>query len=495
MSKKVVIIGGGIAGLSAGIYSAMNGFETEIIEMHDVAGGQCTAWNRKGYRFDFCLHWLVGTSKGAFHEIWKETNVINNETQIIDHEIHSRILDDEGNEFIIYSNIDRWEKYLIELAPEDKTSIQKMCTDMRKSALLEPFALAPELRSLFDYIKIIPQMLPVFNVIRKFGRLTCKEYFEKLNFKSKRIKSVFFQLYGKRNFSALAFIFMLGWYNQKNAGYIKGGSYPLAQRMVEKFGNLGGKLALKKKVEKILVDNNVAKGVLLSDGTTIPADFVISAADGYTTIFNMLDAKYMSKEIDSAYKNWELFTPIVQVSFGIKKAISSDSPIIINISKGKKIGKTKLENGYSVMNYSFDSTMAPKGKTTIVLRYDSPWKLWEDINENKYRDEKLQIQKDATTFLEKEYPGISAFIEVIDVATPKTDVRYTGVKDGAYEGFMPSKENMMKSLKMQLPGLRNFYMAGQWLFPGGGLPPSAQTGKWAVQLICKKEKLQFVSNK
>ena len=495
MSKKVVIIGGGIAGLSAGIYSAMNGFDTEVIEMNAMAGGQCTAWDRKGYRFDYCLHWLVGTSKGAFHEIWKETNVINNETEIIDHEIHSRILDDEGNEFIIYSNIDRWEKYLIELAPEDKTSIQKMCTDMRKSALLEPFALAPELRSLFDYIKIIPQMLPVFNVIRKFGRLTCGEYFEKLNFKSKRIKSVFFQLYGKRNFSALAFIFMLGWYNQKNAGYIKGGSYPLAQRMVEKFGNLGGKLALKKKVEKILVDNNVAKGVLLSDGTTIPADFVISAADGYTTIFNMLDAKYMSKEIDSAYKNWELFTPIVQVSFGIKKAISSDSPIIINISKGKKIGKTKLENGYSVMNYSFDSTMAPKGKTTIVLRYDSPWKLWEDMNENKYRDEKLQIQKDGTAFLEKEYPGISAFIEVIDVATPKTDVRYTGVKDGAYEGFMPSKENMMKSLKMQLPGLRNFYMAGQWLFPGGGLPPSAQTGKWAVQLICKKEKLQFVSNK
>jgi len=495
MSKKVVIVGGGIAGLSAGIYSAMNGFETEIIEMHDVAGGQCTAWDRKGYRFDFCLHWLVGTSKGAFHEIWKETNVINNETEIIDHEIHSRILDDEGNEFIIYSNIDRWEKYLIELAPEDKVSIRKMCSDMRKSALLEPFALAPELRSPLDYIKILPKMLPVFNVIRKFGRMTCGEYFDKLNFKSKRIKTIFFAMYGNRNFSALAFIFMLGWYNQKNAGYIKGGSYPLAQRMVEKFCNLGGKLAYKKKVERILVVNNVAKGVLLSDGTNIPADFVISAADGYSTIFNMLDAKYVSKEIDFAYKNWELFTPIVQVSFGIKKAISSDSPILINISKGKKIGKTKLENGYSVMNYSFDSTMAPKGKTTLVLRYDSPWKLWNDMEENEYKAEKLQIQKDATAFLEKEYPGISAFIEVIDVATPKTDVRYTGVKDGAYEGFMPSKENMMKSIKMQLPRLQNFYMAGQWLYPGGGLPPSAQTGKWAVQLICKKEKQQFVSNK
>ena len=47
--KKIVIIGGGVAGLSAGIYAAMNGFETEIIEMHSVAGGQCTAWNRKKY--------------------------------------------------------------------------------------------------------------------------------------------------------------------------------------------------------------------------------------------------------------------------------------------------------------------------------------------------------------------------------------------------------------------------------------------------------------
>ena len=495
MGKKVVIIGGGIAGLSADIYAAMNGFDTQIVEMHSVAGGQCTAWDRKGYRFDYCLHWLVGTSKGAFHEIWKETNVINNETEIIDHEIHSRINDDEGNEFIIYSNINRWEKYLIELAPEDKVSIQKMCNDMRTSALLEPFALAPELRSTLDYIKIIPRMLPVFNVIRKFGRLTCKEYFDKLNFKSKRIKSVFFSLYGNRNFSALAFIFMLGWFNQKNAGYIKGGSYPLAQRMVDKLWKMGGKISYKKKVDEIIVENDMAKGVLLSNGTIISADYVISAADGYSTIYNMLEAKYISKEVDFAYKNWELFTSIVQVSFGINKIIPADSPILINISKDKMIGKTALENGFSLMNYSFDTTMAPEGKTTIILRYDSPWSLWEKMTAKEYKAEKLQIQKDATALLEKEFSGISEFIEVTDVATPKTNVRYTGVKDGAYEGFMPSKENMMKSLKMQLPGLQNFYMAGQWLFPGGGLPPSAQTGKWAVQLICKKEKQHFISDK
>ncbi len=495
MSKKVVIVGGGVAGLSAGIYSAMNGFETEIIEMHTVAGGQCTAWDRKGYRFDYCLHWLVGTSQGAFNEIWKETNVINDDTEIIDHEIHSRILDDQGNEFIIYSNIDQWEKYLIELAPKDKSSIKKMCTDMRKSALMEPFETAPELRNPLDNIKMLPKMLPLLNVIRKYGRMTCSEYFEKLNFKSDKIKNIFFAMYGDSEFSALFFIFMLGWYHQKNAGYIKGGSYPMAQRMVEKFEMLGGKLSYKKKVEKIIVENNVAKGVLLSDGTKIEADYVISAADGYSTIFKMLDGKYVSKEIDFAYKNWKLFTPIVQVSFGINKAIPCETSNVTHICNDKWIGKTKLDKGYSVMNYWFDTTMAPEGKTSIALRFESPWELWEKMDKATYEAEKLQIAKDATALLEKEYPGILEFIEVTDVATPKTDVKYTGVKDGAYEGFFPSKDNLMKSLKMQLPKLRNFYMAGQWLYPGGGLPPSAQSGKWVIQLICKKEKQKFVADK
>ncbi|HPR33253.1 MAG TPA: NAD(P)/FAD-dependent oxidoreductase [Prolixibacteraceae bacterium] len=490
--KKIVVIGGGVAGLSTGIYAAMNGFDTEIIEMHSVAGGQCTAWERKKYRFDYCLHWLVGTANGPFHEIWKETHVLNEQTEIIDHDIHSRIVDSEGKEFFIYSNIDRWEKYLIEMAPEDEKSIRKMCVDMRKSALLEPFQAPPELRNMFTYLRILPKMMPVFNVVRKFGRLSCEEYFDKLNFTNPKIKSILFELYGGRNFSALAFIFMLGWFHQKNAGYIKGGSYPFAQRMLQRFEQLGGTITYKKRVEKIVVESNRAKGVILNDGTRIDADYVVSAADGFTTLYKMLEGKYVSKQVDHAYKKWDLFTPLVQVSFGINKAIPSEEPITLYNVKDIKIGQTELANGFSLMNYSFDPTMAPEGKTTLVMRYESPWNLWKDLEGEAYKNEKIKIEQDALACIEKVYPGISAYVEVVDVATPKTDVRYTGVKDGAYEGFMPTRENMMKSLKMNLPRLRNFYMAGQWLYPGGGLPPSAQSGKFAVMLICKNEKKPFI---
>jgi phytoene dehydrogenase-like protein len=485
--KKIVIIGGGVAGLSAGIYAAMHGFSPEILEMHHTSGGQCTAWERKKYRFDYCLHWLVGTSSGPFYDIWRETNVINETTTIIDHEIHSKLQDSEGNEFIIYSDIKRWEEYLLNIAPEDEKAIRSMCNDMRNSALLEPFDAPPQLRNMFDYLRKLPKMLPVFNLIRKFGRISCAEYFDKLNFSNPILKTFLNGVYGDSEFSALVFIFMLGWFNQKNAGYILGGSYPLAQRMTEKYLSLGGKISYNQKVTEIIVRKDKACGVITENGSRIMADYVISAADGYSTIFEMLDGKYLSKKIIEAYSKWKLFTPIVQVSFGVLKVVPEHAPIIIKLCKGTKIGSTTLQNGYSVVNYSFDSTMAPEGKTTIVLRFDSPWEQWQNLKGDAYKHEKQLIEKDAIACLEDIYPGVSAFIEVTDIATPVTNVFYTGVKDGAYEGFLPTKENMMKSLDMQLPGLKNFYMVGQWLFPGGGLPPSAQTGKWAIDLICKKE--------
>jgi len=58
--KTLIIIGAGIAGLSAACYARMNGYNARILEMHDSARGLCTSWNRKGYIIDGCLQWLVG---------------------------------------------------------------------------------------------------------------------------------------------------------------------------------------------------------------------------------------------------------------------------------------------------------------------------------------------------------------------------------------------------------------------------------------------------
>ena len=56
MEKSIIIIGAGIAGLSAGCYGQMNGYRTQIFEMGTKPGGLCTSWKRKGYTIDGCIH-------------------------------------------------------------------------------------------------------------------------------------------------------------------------------------------------------------------------------------------------------------------------------------------------------------------------------------------------------------------------------------------------------------------------------------------------------
>jgi phytoene dehydrogenase-like protein len=491
MKKKLIIIGGGIAGLSTGIYGRMNDFDCEIIEMHTIAGGQCTAWERKGYRFDYCLHWLVGTARGPYNKIWKETGALDDSTKIINHEIFNRIIDTDNNEFIIYSDINRWREYLIKSAPEDADAINKMCKDMNSAVGLDDLMTFLEKRSIAQLIKNFPRIVSFILLLMRYSKKNVKQYVEILKLKNKNLKYFLESSFGENDFSAIAFLMMLAWFSAKNAGYVIGGSLPLAKRMADKYESLGGKFRYGSRVTRIIVENNRAAGVILEDGTVIKSDYVISAADGHSTIFDMLEGKYLSEQINDAYNNWELFVPIVQVSFGINKKVTSESDLFVRQNNRISIGSTKLKQGYSFLNYSFDPTMAPEGKTVIVLRFESPWDFWEKLSRDEYLAEKEAIKKDALELLRKEFTGLDDFIEVIDVATPKTDFDYTGVWRGSYEGFTPSSKNMTKSLKMELPGLNNFLMVGQWLTPGGGLPPSAESGKKAIKMICKKEKLEF----
>jgi len=63
--NSIIIIGAGFAGLSAGIYAQMNGYKTQVFEMHDKPGGLFTSWKRNGFIIDGCIHWLVGSAPGS----------------------------------------------------------------------------------------------------------------------------------------------------------------------------------------------------------------------------------------------------------------------------------------------------------------------------------------------------------------------------------------------------------------------------------------------
>ncbi|MFP4705622.1 MAG: FAD-dependent oxidoreductase, partial [Spirochaetaceae bacterium] len=100
-TSRVVIIGAGIAGLSAGSFLARRGYHTELFEQHSLPGGVCSAWSRRGYTVDYCVHWLMGSRPGAgFYGLWEDLGAFSNEdgsrTEIVDHEYFTRFTFDDG---------------------------------------------------------------------------------------------------------------------------------------------------------------------------------------------------------------------------------------------------------------------------------------------------------------------------------------------------------------------------------------------------------------
>ena len=79
--KTLLIIGAGAAGLCTGIYGQMNGYQTRIFEKHKIPGGLVTAYRRKGYLVDLCIHWLAGSGPGFFlHRYWDEVGLLEGRT-------------------------------------------------------------------------------------------------------------------------------------------------------------------------------------------------------------------------------------------------------------------------------------------------------------------------------------------------------------------------------------------------------------------------------
>lgn len=367
-----------------------------------------------------------------------------------------------------------------------------MCRQMKKGVRIEPFENPPSVRSMWEYLRMVLRMGDTLFLMLLYGKMSAKKYIRSRKFRNEKLLYFLMKLFGDQNFSALVFILMLGWFHDRNAGYLAGGSLPIAMRMTRRYKDLGGTLTLNTRVDRIIVENNRATGVRLSNGRELPADIVISAADGHTTLFHMLDGKYVTPPFENAYKNWKLFSPFVQISFGVNEVVKSEYAMAMYWQAPFKIGNFEVREGYSIMNQSMrDTTLAPEGKSSIILRFNSPWEDWENVPEKDYQSEKELIEKDATSLLERHYPGIRSKIEVTDVSTPLTSNRITGVWKGSFEGFIPAGNVMTTSLPDRLPGLENFYMVGQWVFPGGGLPPAAQSGKWIIQTICKENQMKF----
>jgi len=236
--KKVIIIGAGIAGLTCGVYTQKNGFETEIFESHLIPGGECTGWDRGEYHFDGCIHWMMGTKPGIpLHSVWRETGALDDSVRIINHDIYTRYEDSNGG-FNLYENADKLKKELLRIAPEDKKEIKRLCGGIRKmGSFTMPVEKPMDMMNGADGIKFLFKNRSFLASVSYYGKLSIKELAEK--FKNPQIQGAIKGLLSEQ-YTAMALVSMLGGMNAGDCGYPEGGSRALARRMADKFTDIGG---------------------------------------------------------------------------------------------------------------------------------------------------------------------------------------------------------------------------------------------------------------
>ncbi len=499
MPEKTIIIGAGAYGLALGCYLQMNGFDTEIFEMHDLPGGVCTAWKRGGYTFDACIHWLMGSSPGTnMHEMWKELHAVQGR-RFVEWDVYTRVRTRGGETFTVYTDPARLEAEMRRLAPDpaDGRPIHSLCAAIRRFSRVD-LPITTEKMGLFTKLGYLLPFAALAPALRRWGALNIEGFCARL--KSRALAEALATLYGglenMPDFPVSGMIMMLAFMHKRSNGYPIGGSLEFTRAIERRYLELGGRIRYKARVERILVENDRAVGVV-SGGEEHRADEVISCADGHTTLYELLGGRYLSPELRRAYETYPIFPSLVYVSVGIGRDLS-DKPATSIFPLKKEI---VLEDGartvptLGVRLFHFDPTTAPSGKTAAVAMIDTRnfdwWKGLRESDPAKYREEKRRIGEAVVEALDAEFGDIKPHVEVVDVATPATWQRYTGNWKGSYEGFLPTRNTMMKSLGFTLSGLSHFHMNGQWVSIGGGLPPAGMNGRALAKRLCRQYGRKF----
>jgi phytoene dehydrogenase-like protein len=279
-----------------------------------------------------------------------------------------------------------------------------------------------------------------------------------------------------------------------------GGAAEFAKSIEKRYLEVGGKVHYSSRVQKILVENDKAVGIRLTDGSEHRADIIISNADGRKTIFDMLDGKHINETVRGYCAPITDETAFaVDVFWGINRDLSAEpSSLVLLLEQPVTIAGHAYES-IEAQLYGFDESMAPAGKGTIKVELTASYDYWKQLytNREKYKQEKQRAVEQVIEILERHFRGIKDQIEIIDVCTLMTWERYMGGTQGWFNmpnrkfDFAMREDLSDKKFHTTLPGLSNFYFVGVWATMMGSLPHNALSGKTIIRRICKKDGKKF----
>lgn len=487
MHYDVIIIGGGIGGLTAGAVLSKKGKKVLLLEQHFMVGGAATIFKRKDINIEVGLHEMdfgvygydVKHDLFNYLELDKRIELVSlPETwQVVDNNINYKI--PEG--------IKEAENYLISQFPAEKKGIKKYFRMMKRAAFA--FGKLPYDMNFFQFL-----LYPVtkFPLVAKyfFNNKSVGEVLDELftDDKLKRLLNANVVYYHDNPYEFSWHYHALAQYNYYNgAKFIKGGSYSLSKALADIITEFGGTVETMCNVDKVIVENGTAKGVSYTNKRTkevieVTSDYVIANCAPENLYSSMVDKKYddtslkqfkeanslytvymiFKENLENIYKNHAYSTFICQGDYN--KPFSQMNGSMKN---------TPIEDrGFVFVDYGrIDSGLAIKEnekRAVGVFCSASYLDEWENLSKEEYTAKKNKLADDLFERASKYFPNLKDHVEYVEVSTPKTIKRYMKTPSGTAYGYANNTFLRKGRVPRFSKTIKNLLFTGAYAFPGGG---------------------------
>jgi len=491
MSRKIIIIGAGVAGLSAGVYAQRSGFDVTILEQHTVPGGMCTSWKRSGYLFEGGIHWLTGSNHGtALYDIWQEVGALNDGVKVL-YDEPFRSVEWEGKTVCLYRDLQKLQEHFNEISPEDApatrrlvsavkafTEVQMPIMDIKGVKVAHPRKMS---------IGALLKMIPAIPKMGKAGKLSIAEYTD--TFKHPALRLLLNNVVPlAEEYSATSLLFTLATLAVGDGGYPEGGSLAMIKRMADTFTGLGGKILYKTKADKVVTRNGAADGAAIG-GEVLAADAVIITQETLAAAERLFDTPPKDEWLLKLKRDVKP-AACCFICIGVRVKLP-ETPLLMVPKPVQCGGFSYPVLGFN--NYSNYPGYAPEGCTalTTALMGDS-YEFWKKAkDEGRYEAGKQAVAEEVVGAFCRKYPEAKGKVEVVDVATPLTYERYTGASKGSWMSIMGKGETPSSACPCTLEDTKNVYFAGHRTKLPGGLPGALISGRDAAQMVCRQFDVVF----
>ncbi len=497
----VIIIGAGIAGLTAAALLSRSGLKVVLLEKHSRPGGYFMGFKRKGFTFDSSIQWLNGFNADGF--VGRIFEYIGSDYPkcIISDRI--RRYKGESFDYILTSNPYELRDRLIKEFPAETDGIKRFFEDCRKIGIhfgklngcLRAHQTMPETERMIFGIKMLGWAVPVWKYLRISAEKGLGRYF-----KDNEIKKIFCS---EEKFMSI--VMPIGWVFVNDLLFPpEGGAESFVKWLCGKIHNSSSQIFLNHSVKEVLVKNKMASGVSLSDGRVINSKYVIAACDIENLYERMLPEGSVPDKLIRRQREADLYSSSVTVFIGLacdESALGLRGELIYltvdDIPRKDHSGGDPYNNTLVIQSPSArDKSLAPEGKSTLTIHcsvridYGDFWKTDKNRERGKaYREFK---QKYADILIERVEKGlginIKKHIEALEIATPITYWRYTGNRNGSTMGASPTDKNIKNRLAHYKTPVKNLFLGGHWAEYGGGMPMAVKAASNASLMILEKIK-------